>query len=145
MNKKEIWAKAQGILEASGIDSIKVYNELENLLAPKNRTAEYFEPKLNDKGEIIELWCNKHLKHEPVSEFAKKAKTKSGYDLMCKASAKKWWDFTKKYKAIEDKVNSIGNAIIDGKMTIKEAKVKRVEWAEQIKKIISERNTLPYK
>ena len=144
MTKKEIWAKAQGILETNGVDNIEVYNELEKLLAPKNRVAEYFEPKLNENGEIVELWCNKHLKYEPVSEFAKKAKTKSGYDLMCKASAKKWWDFTKKYKEIEDKVNNIGNDIINGKMTIKDAKVKRAEWVEQIEEIKAERDTLPY-
>jgi len=64
---------------------------------------------------------------------------------MCKASAKKWWYFTKKYKSIEDEVNNIGLAIIDGKMPIKEAKIKRAEWTEQIKEIKAERDTLPYK
>jgi len=145
MTKKEIWAKAQGILETNGVDNIEVYNELEKLLGPKLRVADYKAPNRNEDGEIVELWCNKHLKYEPVGDFAKKSKTKSGYDLMCKASAKKWWYFTKKYKSIEDEVNNIGLAIIDGKMTIKEAKVKRAEWAEQIKEIKAERDTLPYK
>jgi len=41
MTKKEIWAKAQGILETNGVDNIEVYNELEKLLGPKLRVADY--------------------------------------------------------------------------------------------------------
>jgi len=144
MTKKELWAKAQDILETNGVNK-EVYSALEKLLAPKSRVAQFIEPKFDEDGNIVELWCNKHLQYEPVANFAKKAKTKTGYDLMCKASAKLWWEYTKRYKELEDKVNGIGASIIEGAMTIKEAKVRRLEWIKQIEEIKAERDTLPYK
>ncbi len=85
MTKKELWAKAQGILETNGIANKEVYSALEKLLAPKSRVVQFIEPKYDEEGNIVELWCNKHLQYESIANFAKKSKTKTGYDLMCKA------------------------------------------------------------
>jgi len=144
MTKKEIWAKAQGILETNGIDDIKVYNALELLLAPKNRVADYKDPILNEKGEIVELWCNKHLKYEPIAEFKKNSKNKSGYEKMCKTAEKIWWTKTKEYKEIENQINALGEKIINGEMTIKNAKALRPKLLEEVAQIKNERDTLPY-
>ena len=145
MSKKDIWQKAIKALTEGGITKdTKTYQLLEELLAPKKKGDNYKEPIFDEDGNIVELWCNKHLKYEKLEEFAKNSKNKTGYNKMCKKAEKIWWAYTKAIKASEAEVNNLGMSIMDGKMTIKDAKIEKEKLISEILKNKQARENLPY-
>jgi len=132
MTKTEQWKKVQEILSQHKA-SKKLTEALTELLKPKSggHTNE-FPPKLDKDGNIVELYCQWHKQYEPVSEFRKSPKSKSGYHYECNTALKDWHAYGKLIKAKEAETQTILTKLLDGEIEQTEAK----ELSEQIKQDI---------
>ena len=83
-------------------------NKLEELLAEYKSSAstkEEHPPVKDDKGNIIEVWCNKHLQYEPVEKFATSTKSKYGYHNKCKLADYQWKYYLSQIKDADAKLS----------------------------------------
>jgi len=67
----------------------------------KAPAVELNPPVLDDEGNVVELWCNKHEVYEPVDDFTYYEKT-TRYHPACKVAVKHWNDLTKEIKKMEN-------------------------------------------
>ena len=113
MNKKNIALLAKLETTPKGVkkwDKSQIEFIKEMLSKPAKAPAvELNPPVLDDEGNVVELWCNKHEVYEPVEEFTYYEKT-TRYHPACKVAVKHWNDLTKVIKKMEKENMDIINA-----------------------------------
>ena len=137
MNKAQTWEAVQAILEQHKHDK-RLAAELELLLAPKSGGGVTFPPKLDDDGNIIELYCAWHKQYEPVEDF-KFIKSKDKYHYECLVAEKEWTKYAKAINKIKDDIKNLINDVIDGNITPEEAKEIKETKESEIKSLETKR------
>jgi hypothetical protein len=141
LNKTQTWTKVVELLELNNVkDGEVLYTELKDLLAPKTAGSKLDEnpPKLNKKGEIIEVYCIWHKEYELVEEFAKGRK-EGTYHYECKEASKMFHQYTKLINNIKVEIESLTNDVMDGNIDVEDAKATRLEYLADIAKLESDR------
>lgn len=82
---------------------------LVNQLNVRQPKAESNPPKLDDQGNIVEVWCLKHETYEPVSEFATSTKGNTGYHNKCRIADYQWKDYLAKIKVVQADIDAAIN------------------------------------
>jgi len=108
MTKTQTWAAVQELPEfAKANKALKA--ALEELLAPKV-AASANPPKVDDKGEVTEVWCRIHGQYEPIETAVMSNGKPKGY---CGAGISAW---NKRNKAIKDQNNQVTELLMDGEL-----------------------------
>jgi len=138
MTKTQQWDLVKEIL-TNGKVSKKVQSQLEDILAPKTSGGSIYPPKLDEDGNITELYCNWHKEYEPVENFKKSPKAKSGYHYECKDAEKEWKKYTSKINEIKKEITTIVNGILDETISVEDAKVQKGVKELEIEKYLEGR------
>ncbi len=138
MNKTQQWEMVRDIL-ANGKVSKKIQAQLEEILAPKTGGGTIYPPKVDENGNIIELYCNWHKEYEPVEGFKKSPKAKSGYHYECKTAEGEWKKYMVKINSIKKEISNVVNNILDGNVTVEDARQIKEDKEAEISKLIEDR------
>jgi hypothetical protein len=123
MTKTELWNEVQSLLVTHKAKAALI-SSLEALLAPKQGGSTIINPpRLNEDGEIVEVYCQWHKQYEPVEDFATSSKSKTGVHYECKVASKEWQKYAKEIKTKEDEIKGLLNKILDGEIEQADAKV----------------------
>ena len=107
MKKAEMIKAVQETLVANKANK-KLIEAINEIMAEYNRTksAKEEHPNLvDDKGNVTQVWCIKHLKYEPVEDFAVVTKSKTGYHNKCRVADWQWKDYLTKIKVVENELS----------------------------------------
>ncbi len=141
MNKTQIWDAAKLLLtnEKIEIDS-KMYKSLELLLAPKKAGVNNeFPPKIDEDGNVLEIYCPWIKEYMTTDNFFTKTNSKTGFESISKAGVKIQAGYGKEIKETENKIGNIINALLDEEITNEEAKEQRNEYKAHIEQLKSDR------
>lgn len=79
--------------------------ELEDILKEYEGSSTRVEayPPITEDG-VLKIWCLKHQKYEPATEFAAVARSKTGYHNKCILADYQWRDYLQRIKEIDSKM-----------------------------------------
>ena len=119
----------------------ELFQELIKMFEAKSRaTVDDFPNILNDKKEVVEVYCSWFKEYRPVEEFSLSTKNKSGYFNKCNDGKAEWRKYDKEIKAQKSGLAELTNAILDESISIEEGKTKRAETLAHIEKLENARH-----
>jgi len=121
MKKQEQLDLVLDILKTHKINNDALTLELTELLGPKAGGLSTNPPKLNDDGEIVELWCTWHKCYEPVESFAKR-QTKTGYNRHCTEATKQCRLYEAEVKKLQKLTKEQMEMVLEGEISVEQAK-----------------------
>lgn len=104
-------------LEANSTKKVSTILEEAKLMCTKKSNDKTF--KLNDLGEVTEVYCYYHKQWEDVTvcEYGPKANTASGLNTMCKVGVSNW---TKQQRVAKIQRSDLLTQLGSGELTIEE-------------------------